>query len=193
MRGRSQNELGRAARIAVAVLATGLLIASFTATASAHSRFRCAGAGRSPARLSMHRLRTSVLCMVNRYREHYALPPLRFNADLRRSATRHSVSMVEGGYFGHTGPGGSTLGDRVQRAGYLGGFNRFLVGENIGGGVGRFGSPLSVCRAWMHSPMHRANILDRHFRDFGVGVSRGYPTLRMAGALTYTLDFGTRR
>jgi len=141
----------------------------------------------------MHQLRTAMLCMVNRMRRHYNLPMLAFSKELRRSATAHSTDMVVHGYFAHDGLDGSTLGDRIQNAGYPARVNTYRIGENIGGGFGRrLGSPAAVCRAWMRSPSHRANILSPSFHDFGVGVARGFPGGLGARAATYTLDFGAR-
>jgi uncharacterized protein YkwD len=45
----------------------------------------------------------------------------------------------------------------------------------------------------MHSPPHRANILDPGFRDAGVGVARGFPLGGGGAAATYTVDFGARK
>jgi uncharacterized protein YkwD len=145
-----------------------------------------------PARLTLHQMRTSELCLINRARAHYGLVPLRYNADLRDSATGHSASMVDHRYFAHEGPGGS-VDSRISRAGYISHSGTFTIGENIGGGSGRHsGSPMAVFDAWMHSPPHRANILDPSFRDAGVGVARGFPLGGRAGAVTYTVDFGAR-
>jgi uncharacterized protein YkwD len=100
--------------------------------------------------------------------------------------------MVHHHYFAHAGPGGP-VDRRISRTGYLHRARAFTVGENIGGGHGRrFGSPMAVFKGWMHSPPHRANILDPAFRDVGVGVSRGYPMGAHAGSATYTVDFGAR-
>lgn len=160
----------------------------------ARSQARCAHTGRAPEGATLGYLRASMLCLINRARESFGIAPLHFNRDLSRSATGHSNDMVRHRYFSHYGSGGSTLAGRVGRAGYLGGTGFYFVGENIGGGPGRrFGSPIQVFRSWMHSPPHRANILDREFRDFGVGVARGYPFGGGLTAATYTLDLGTRR
>jgi uncharacterized protein YkwD len=42
----------------------------------------------------------------------------------------------------------------------------------------------------MESPGHRANILDRKFRQAGLGVAFGDPGAGMDG-VTYALDFGS--
>jgi uncharacterized protein YkwD len=181
---------------AVAALMMALLLIAMLNgdRARAQGSLVCPEADRAPREASLHFLRSSVLCLVNRARRHYGLRPLRFNAALRSSATRHSNDMVANGYFSHDGLGGNTVGDRVWRSGYLARVNVYFVGENIGGGLGRrFGSPMAVYRSWMHSPGHRANILDAEFHDVGVGVARGYPYVGGGNAATYTLDLGMRR
>jgi uncharacterized protein YkwD len=142
----------------------------------------------------MHFMRSSVLCLINRVRGHYGQQPLRYNVDLRSSATAHSRDMVAKGYFSHYAPGGSSPLARVARTGYTYGAGRAMVGENLGWGIGaRNGSPMAVFMSWMRSPEHRANILDPRFRDFGVGVARGAPMGRFGTAGTYTLDLGTAK
>lgn len=181
---------------AVAALTVALLLIALLngPRARAQDGLVCPEADRAPREASLRFLRNSVLCLVNRARLHYGLRPLGYNAALRKSATRHSNDMVANGYFSHDGPGGSTVGDRVWRSGYLARVNVYFIGENIGGGSGReFGSPMGVYRSWMHSPGHRANILDPEFHDAGVGVARGYPHAGGANAATYTLDLGMRR
>jgi uncharacterized protein YkwD len=152
----------------------------------------CGSSTAAPRQLSLHEMQTSELCLINRVRAHYGLHPLTYNAELRDSATGHSDSMVAHRYFAHEGPGGS-MDSRVSRTGYLHSARTFSIGENIGGGRGRReGSPMAVFKEWMHSPPHRANILDPDFRDAGVGVARGYPTGGALSSATYTVDFGFR-
>lgn len=194
----TQNALRRLTfPVAVAALTAAVLLAAALgagrAGAETKTDARCAQAGEAPGKAKLHYLRSSMLCLVDRIREHYGLEPLDYNVELRRSATGHSNDMVANDYFSHYGSGGSTIGGRVARAGYLARVNTYLIGENIGGGEGRAsGSPIAVFRSWMHSPTHRANILDPSFHDFGVGVSRGYPYGGGPAAATYTLDLGTR-
>jgi uncharacterized protein YkwD len=159
---------------------------------AAQAKSVCGAPATAPRALSLHQMRSSVLCLLNRIRVHYELHPLAYNQALRTSASAHSVSMVVHGYFAHEGPGGS-MDSRISRAGYLASGGQFVIGEDIGGGGGRLGSPQAVVRDWMHSPVHRENILDPHFRDAGVGVARGFPYGSGGGrAATYTVDFGAR-
>jgi uncharacterized protein YkwD len=169
-----------------------LVAALAPATGAASSRAPCGNSTAAPRQLTLHEMRTSELCLINRVRAHYGLHPLTFNAELQDSAAGHSDSMVTHHYFAHEGPGGS-MDNRITRTGYLRNAGAFAVGENIGGGHGaRYGSPIAVFEEWMHSPPHRANILDSDFRDAGVGVALGYPMGGAAGSATYTVDFGAR-
>jgi uncharacterized protein YkwD len=182
--------------IVVAALATAVFATSSAARGGRSQggpSYSCRGAHVAPAEATLHFLRSSVLCLVNRVRRHYELPPLRFNDDLRRSATDHSDDMVRNGYFSHFGSDGSTPEGRIARSGYLAGASGYFVGEDIAGGEGLpYGSPLAIFRSWMHSPPHRANILDRRFSEDGVGVARGFPYGGGRSSATYTIDFGRR-
>jgi uncharacterized protein YkwD len=169
------------------VAAIGLSLLSSAGHAAKRTP-RCGNIFQSPATATDHQLRTSVLCLVNRARARNGIRPLRFNFALRRSASGHSLNLVRSGSFSHYGPSGSTPTIRVAHAGYLAHTARYRIAENIAAGKGRrFGSPMAIVALWMHSPPHRANILDRRLRDFGVGVARN----GRDGA-TYTLVFGSR-
>jgi uncharacterized protein YkwD len=195
---RSQNVLESAKLPSVLVAALALAVLAWLVVSMA-STDRAAAAGgvcgastAAPAQLTLHEMRSSELCLINRVRAHYGLHPLAFNTSLRDSADAHSDSMVIHHYFAHEGPGGS-VDSRITRAGYLHHTQGFTIGENIGGGHGRrWASPMSVFKEWMRSPPHRANILDPSYRDAGVGVARGFPTGTDAGSATYTVDFGAR-
>lgn len=192
MSGKRRSALGR---LAIAAAGSWLAILALTASVDAAGpSFRCPNAGSPPAQASLHFLRSSVLCLVNRARKLHGLRPLQYNVDLRDSATGHSNDMVQNRYFSHFGSGGSSPGARVARTGYLASAGVYIIGEDIGGGVGRrFGSPLAVFQAWMHSPSHRDNILEPKFDDDGVGVARGFPLIGDPNSATYTLDFGMRK
>jgi uncharacterized protein YkwD len=112
---------------------------------------------------------------------------------LEQSAQRHTEDMAFGNYFEHISPGGETPVDRMRSSGYIYSSQiGYEVGENIGWGTLSLATPRAVVAAWMASPGHRANILDTHFRDTGVGVSPHPPeslARGQAGAV-YTQDFG---
>jgi uncharacterized protein YkwD len=88
--------------------------------------------------------------------------------------------MIKKNYFGH-----GNVGRRLKRFDY----NWRVCAENIAGGSGSNARPGNIFRRWMKSRSHRANILDRRFREVGVGTHKG----TYKGHTMYTVDFGRRR
>ena len=172
------------------VLALGALLAPATSQAQG-----CANTDLLPSRANLERVRDAVLCLHNRERAGHGLPRLRENPKLRRAAERHSENMVGAGFFDHTAPSGATMVDRIRRTGYTSRARGWSLGENIAWGSGRLATAAQIHRSWMRSPGHRANILQRAFREIGIGIETGLP-VRLSAAqsgATYTADFGVRR
>jgi uncharacterized protein YkwD len=155
---------------------------------------RCPGASRRVGRSarSLRAARRSLLCLLNAQRQRQGLRRLRANGQLRHVATAHSRAMVLRRFFSHVEPAGLSLVTRVRRAHYLAGARGWLIGENIGYGRGRPGSPAAMVRAWMHSSGHRENILHPSFRAVGLGLVKGVPGHPRSRGTTYTTDFGAR-
>jgi uncharacterized protein YkwD len=176
-------------RLAVALAAT---LALLVAATPAHAR-SCPNADLAPAAGTLPEVRDATLCLLNRERAERGAPRLRAHGDLQRSAGRFSRAMVEGGFFAHVAPDGSTMTDRIRATGYLAGIRGYRVGENLAWGTGERATPRETVAAWMRSPGHRANLLDVRYRAVGVGVAPGVP-VRRAGApgATYTTHFGSR-
>lgn len=116
------------------------------------------------------RFASEVFRLTNAARAKRGLPALRRDVRLDKAAERFSRQMAESGFFSHTGPDGSTLQSRIAAQGYRG----MALGENIGMG---YTTPQAAVDGWMLSSGHRANILNPHFRDLGVGIAfaRGVP------------------
>ena len=126
------------------------------------------------------------------HRARHGIRALRENADLAVSANGHSWDMVFENYLNHVSPTGERLLDRVVRTGYLPRRSTYIVGENIALGALEFGTPSAIVARWMRSPAHKANILDRDFRDSGIGIVAAIP-FRYSdglGGVTYTQEFG---
>jgi uncharacterized protein YkwD len=81
-----------------------------------------------------------------------------------------------------------------QATSYLRDVTSWSVGENLAWGQRHLATPRAMVRAWMQSAEHRANLLDRHFADVGIGVAAGAPVALEPGELggTYVTDFGRR-
>jgi uncharacterized protein YkwD len=181
-------------RVYTRALVTALLAAALLlGAAPGASAKACKRAGAQPGQVSQRVVARATLCLLNRARVRRGVPKLRFNRRLGRAARGHSADMARRGYFSHNSRSGASFLDRIRRSGYLRRTRRWMVGENIAWGTGRLATPRSIVRAWMRSPGHRANILNRRFRHIGVGITYDAP-VRVAGrpAATYTTDFGMR-
>lgn len=179
-----------------AISAIGLLVvvAALIGSATATAAQRCTHVRTTPAE-DARAAHDATLCLVNRERAAHGLRALRSSDPLDRAARGHSRDMVQRRFFDHTAPGNVTFVDRIMRARYAprGGWS---VGENLAWGSGELSQPLAIVRGWMHSPGHRANILNRRFRSIGLGIARGIPVSASAAVArsgaTYTTDFGSR-
>lgn len=140
----------------------------------------------------VRRIRGAVRCLVTAERESRGRRALTERETLRKAAERHARDMVGRRYFSHVSPGGSRLLDRVRRAGYLRKARRYDVGEALGWGADVDSSPRALVEALLDSPEHRALLLDRSFRDIGIGVAFGVPDdeHRERPGVTITLNFG---
>ena len=180
------------------VLALGALLVPAGAQArpaASLAQSGCANTSLKPTRANLEVVRDAVLCLHNRERTSHGLPRLKENPKLRRAAERHSSNMVGSRFFDHTSPGGSTMVDRIRRTGYTARANSWALGENIAWGSGALATAAQIHRSWMNSSGHRSNILQRRFREIGIGIETGLP-VRLSSAqtgATYTTDFGFRR
>ncbi|MEU8589437.1 sigma-70 family RNA polymerase sigma factor [Streptomyces sp. NPDC048664] len=120
-----------------------------------------------------------IIALVNKERATAGCGPVTANSQLRDAAQKHSDDMAARNFFEHTNPDGADPGDRITAAGY----RWSTYGENIARGQQ---TPASVMDSWMHSPGHRANILNCSFKELGVGVHNG------GGGPWWTQDFGAR-
>lgn len=107
------------------------------------------------------RVRYSVVELTNRVRDRQNLPPLKACDALMEAADLHAKDMATRNYFDHRSPDGRTMYDRLKTVVRVG-----SQGENIAAGQE---SPESAISSWSRSPGHRANLLNRDFREIGVG------------------------
>jgi len=155
------------------------------APAAAHSA--CASASTHPAQMGKRQARLATLCLLNRQRRAHGLGPLRLNRRLTVAAVRHSRNMVRKDFFAH-----GNFVARIVNAHYVRHRATWSLAENIAWGTGHLATPREIVRGWMNSSGHRANILNKRFREIGIGVSRGAPVGGQQRAATYATDFGTR-
>jgi uncharacterized protein YkwD len=188
-----------------AVLAAALLLALVLAPSGAYAaKARIAGhlpncnvavaaASTAPGAAPSIRLARAAVCLINNRRSQRGMARLRINDRLTRAAMWHTHDMVHRSYFGHVSKRGRDVVDRLRGSRYLGGRFSWAVGENLAWGSGTLGSPRKIVRAWMRSPGHRRNMLDRRYREIGIGVIARGPVRTDLPAATYTTTFGVRR
>lgn len=178
----------RLSRLTTAALSATAVALSLAPSASAACGSASAEAGQS----SRAAMASATICLVNAERSDRGLRPLRLNHRLSRAARGHARDMVRRTYFSHDSLSGASFVDRIRRAGYLRGPRAWIVGENLAWGSGDRSSPAAIVSAWMHSAGHRANILQRRFREIGIGLAPGAPESVDGPAATYATDFGAR-
>lgn len=107
-----------------------------------------------------------VVELTNAERAKYGLKPLKFNQELAQVARLKSQDMAANNYFDHYSP---TYGSPFEMMNQFG-IQYSYAGENIAAGQR---TPEEVVQAWMNSPGHRANMLNEHFTQIGVGFVKG--------------------
>lgn len=108
----------------------------------------------------------SLLSKSNHERAARNLPPLQIDKKLTEAATLKAKNMLDQQYWAHTAPDGTEPWDWFAKAGY----NYAYAGENL---AKDFTSADSATTAWMASPTHRANILEKNYSDVGFAVANG--------------------
>ena len=168
------------------LLASLLLLGPAAAKGSAAS---CGGADTPAYSMNDRSAAKVTLCLLNKERAARGIKPLRFDHHQQKAAARHNRLMLKKNCFSHECPGEKDLVGRITAAGYLPCSCSWGVAENLAWGSGRTAAPAAVVDAWMSSPSHRANVLNRRYDEIGVAVHDGSP-VGAGSASTYTTDFG---
>ena len=109
-----------------------------------------------------------VIDLTNKARATYgSLPALKENSKLDFSAEKKLQDMFMKQYFEHVSPSGIGVGDLANQISY----EYIVIGENLA--LGNFKDDQALVDAWMASPAHRANILNKHYTEIGVAVGKG--------------------
>jgi uncharacterized protein YkwD len=106
--------------------------------------------------------------LVNKIRVDAGLEPLIWNEKLAELARMHSRDMAEHNYFSHRGSDGSMVDARADKLG-IGQWS--AIGENIAFMRG-YDDPASfTVDRWMESSAHKQNLLDKRWKETGMGVA----------------------
>ncbi len=146
------------------LLATAIVLGAFgCGSPAAPDSFASGGGTPSPTATDTV---STVVTLTNMERRRAGLSELRQNAQLTRAAQLQSDQMGATRTLDHVIPGTPypQPQDRLAAANYI----WEMYGENVATGQ-RSGN--EVVAAWMNSAGHRANILNPHYTELGVGFA----------------------
>ena len=106
----------------------------------------------------------TVALSINQQRAQAGLPLLALHPLLNLAAQNHVNDMVANYNYSHTGIDGSNVRQRVERTGY----GNNWASENWVS----VSSPEMAIQWWMNSTVHRGNILNGNWHEYGIGVGR---------------------
>jgi len=129
-----------------------------------------------PANPDIRLLGAAVFYATNRARTQLRQPQLAFSSQLRDAAQTHSYLMVKQDFFSHTNPQNGPFHDmksRIENFGFVG----QRIAENIAKGFVSVDAPktywelgLEIVDQFMHSPEHKANLLNPAYNLSGQAV-----------------------
>jgi len=104
--------------------------------------------------------------LINDFRARNDRGQLRPNALLEQAAAGHARDMAANDFMGHRGSDGSGVRARGRAQGY----RACWFGENVARGQT---SARQVVAAWIDSPAHRRNLLNRRAAEYGLARGPG--------------------
>lgn len=102
--------------------------------------------------------------LTNSIRNRNGIPILSWSSTAAKAARKHCIDMAENNYFDHYDLYGKSPGDRLNEEGIY----YSSIGENI---IAGYGTAIISTHAWFNSPQHRDNILNKNYRNLGVGFT----------------------
>lgn len=107
-----------------------------------------------------------LLVGTNEERQKLNLEKLVLNEELNQAALAKAQDMFNDQYWAHVAPDGKQAWDFIKEAKYV----YKYAGENL---ARDFNNNDEVVEAWMASPSHRENIVNRDFTQMGLAVVNG--------------------
>ena len=153
------------------IIVLSMLFLSFNTSneASISIKFNTNPSGREDIEVLNSVYEAELLNLINQYRNKKGLNSLSVHADLMRASRYHAADMAHENYHEHATYNMTSNG--LQRG--LSTFQRisnfykgFANTENIAAG---YGNPVAVFEAWVRSPGHKRNLLNKSATHMGVG------------------------
>lgn len=104
---------------------------------------------------------------TNTNRQKAGAPKVTLNPQLNAAAQAKIDDMFQNNYWAHVSPKGTEPWYFITSAGY----KYQHAGENL---ARDFANAKDVINAWMASPSHKKNLLDKRYKDMGLAVKDGY-------------------
>jgi uncharacterized protein YkwD len=108
-----------------------------------------------------------VFTLANRQRRLHGLHQLEWKDAIAEEARRHSLNMMERGFFAHSDPVRGPLGARLHAVK----IDWLRCGENIFREQGMDDPADAAVEGWMKSLSHRQSLLDPLFTQTGAGIA----------------------
>jgi uncharacterized protein YkwD len=108
----------------------------------------------------------TIISLTNQARVENSVAELKVSSLLTKAAQNKANDMLARQYFSHNTPDGETPWSFIKAVGY----SYTTAGENL---AIDFTQAENMQAAWMNSPGHRANILNKNFTEIGIGIAKG--------------------
>jgi uncharacterized protein YkwD len=108
--------------------------------------------------------------LVNQERHRKRLNDLEWNDALANLARNYSRKMARENFFDHYDSNGQSVIERAKSARLK---NWSKIGENLFYCEGLSNYSSFAVKGWLNSSSHRRNMLDREWRETGIGVAKG--------------------
>ena len=107
-----------------------------------------------------------IIQLTNKERVKLGLSELKHNRVLDLAAQKKAEDMLKKNYFAHTSPDGIKPWHWFKEVDY----NYTFAGENL---AMNFVEAEDAMTAWMNSPTHKDNIVNKNYEDIGIAVAVG--------------------
>lgn len=107
---------------------------------------------------------SELISLTNKARTQLGGEELVVSTKLTNAAQTKAEDMVKQRFFAHTAPDGTMAWDYLKKVGYT----YEVAGENL---AITNESAETVVASWMDSPSHRDNIINKEYRDIGIGMA----------------------
>lgn len=186
LRGRTVGALAAMCVLFALSLAT---VGSAGAGAMVKGAGNCAKATEPATQVSIGDLRKAIQCLINVERADRGRSELGRDRRLAKAAGKHVKVMVQADCLDHVCGGEAPVETRIRNTGYFSGARHYDFAEDVGCEK----TAAQMVKNWMSSSLHRRNLLNRRFEDFGIGASHGrVPSRCDAGYVTFVVVFGHR-